>query len=426
MSLVRLKALAPVLSGTSFEAFGHREYRYFWLAAAFSNIGMWTLVYGRLWLMRTLTDSELMLGLVATASLGPVLFLSMWGGVLADRVNRLYLVRFTRLMFAAVTLLTAVLIATDVIRPWHVIAISAGTGVLLSFDIPSRSAMVATIVPRHHLAGAIAMYSIVFGAAAIIGPALFAPLVLLWGLEGLFFIVAASYVLTVLTLMLMKPEGHKVVSDGSGMLSGLIDGFAYVRRSPAILGVLGLGVFTGVFGGSFETLLPVFTDEVFGGAERTYGNLLLAGGIGGLVGTLTIALIGRRVRPGMFLVVAGISYGCGLVLFARFDVLGIAVLILGVVGALRVVFGTMNTTLVQTLVDEQYRGRVMSLHQFTWGATALGGLLMGGLAQNFGAPLALTVGGIATVIATAAVGATVLRRTLGQHPPGASKAVAGK
>ena len=128
----------------------------------------------------------------------------------------------------------------------------------------------------------------------------------------------------------------------------------------------------------------------------------------------------------MFLVVAGISYGFGLVLFARFDILGVAVLILGVIGALRVVFGTMNTTLVQTLVDEQYRGRVMSLHQFTWGATALGGLLMGGLAQNFGAPLALTVGGFATVIATAAVGATVLRRTLGNHPPGTSQAAAGE
>ena len=424
MSLVRLKALTPTLSGTSFEAFRYREYRYFWLAAAFSNIGMWTLVYGRLWLMRTLTDSELLLGLVATASLGPVLFLSMWGGVLADRVNRLYLVRFTRLMFAAVTLLTAVLIATDVIRPWHVIAISAGTGVLLSFDIPSRSAMVATIVPRRHLAGAIAMYSIVFGAASIIGPALFAPLVLLWGLEGLFFIIAASYLLTVLTLMLMNPKGHKMVSDGSGMWSGLIDGLTYVRRSPAILGILGLGVFTGVFGGSFETLMPVFADEVFSGAERTYGNLLLAGGIGGLTGTIIIALIGKRVRPAMFLVAAGISYGFGLVLFARFDILVIAMLILGVVGSLRVVFGIMNTTLMQTLVEEQYRGRVMSLHQFTWGATALGGLLMGGLAQNFGAPLALTVGGFATAIATAVVGATVLRRMLGKHVPGASRAAA--
>ena len=286
--------------------------------------------------------------------------------------------------------------------------------------------MVATIVPRQHLAGAIAMYSIVFGAAAIIGPALFAPLVRLWGLEGLFFIVAASYVLTVLTLMLMKPEGHKVMSDGSGMLSGLVDGFAYVKRSPAILGVLGLGVFTGVFGGSFETLLPVFTDEVFSGAEQTYGNLLLAGGIGGLVGTMTIAVIGRRVRPALFLVVAGISYGCGLLWFARTDILVIALVILGVVGALRVVFGTMNTTMMQTLVDEQYRGRVMSLHQFTWGATALGGLLMGGLAQNFGAPLALTVGGLATVIATAVVGATVLRRTLGKHASGMSEAAANE
>ncbi len=406
----RLRAPIPLLSGTSFEAFRHREYRYFWLAAAFSNVGMWALVYGRLWLMRTLTDSEVMLGLVATASLGPVLLLSMWGGVLADRINRLYLVRSTRLAFAAVTLLTGVLIATDVIRPWHVIAISACTGVLLSFDIPSRSAMVATIVPREHLAGAIAMYSLVFGGASIVGPTIFAPLVLNWGLEGLFFIVAATYLLTVLTLMLMKPDGHKMASGGAGWLEGLVDGLLYIRGIPAIWGVIALGIFTGIFGGSVETLLPVFTDEVFSGAERTYASLLLAGGIGGLAGTVGIALIGKRVRPALYLSLAGVCYGLGLVVFARIDALLVAAVVLGVTGALRVVFGTMNTTVIQTLTEERYRGRVMSLHQFTWGATALGGLLMGGLAQSFGAPFALTVGGIATAAATAIVGATVLRR----------------
>ena len=410
----RLADSLPGLSGTSFEAFRYREYRYFWLAAAFSNVGMWALIYSRLWLMRTLTDSEVLLGLVTTASLGPVLLLSMWGGVLADRVNRLHLVRLTRLAFAAVALLTGVLIATDVIRPWHVIAISAGTGILLSFDIPSRSAMVATIVPREHLAGAIAMYSFLFAAAAIVGPALFARLVLNWGLEGVFFIVAASYLLTVLTLMMMSPQGHRVVSAESGWIDGLIDGLRYIRGIPAIWGVIGLGIFTGIFGGSVETLLPVFTDEVLSGNVSTYGNLLLAGGIGGLAGTIGIALVGRRVRPALYLTVAGISYGLGLVVFARMDVFIAAALILGVTGALRVVFGTMNTTMVQTLVEERYRGRVMSIHQFTWGSTALGGLLMGGLAQAFGAPLALTVGGIATVAATAVVGATVLRKAPGK------------
>ena len=238
MSLVRLKALIPVLSGTSFEAFRYREYRYFWLAAAFSNIGMWTLVYGRLWLMRTLTDSEWLLGLVATASLGPVLFLSMWGGVLADRVNRLYPRAVHETHVCGHNPVTAVLIATDVIRPWHVIAISAGTGVLMSFDIPSRSAMVATIVPRRHLAGAIAMYSIVFGAASIIGPALFAPLVLLWGLEGLFFIVAASYLLTVLTLMLMNPKGPQGGERWVGYVVRAHRRTGVRKAQPVILGIL--------------------------------------------------------------------------------------------------------------------------------------------------------------------------------------------
>ena len=145
---------------------------------------MWSLVYGRLFLMRTLTGSEVMLGLVATANLAPVLIFSMWGGVLADRFNRLKIVRFTRLMFAVATFGTGILIQSGSVEPWHILVISSVTGTLLAFDIPSRSAMVASIVPKDHLGGAIALYSIVFGAAAIIGPILIEPLVSNWGQIG--------------------------------------------------------------------------------------------------------------------------------------------------------------------------------------------------------------------------------------------------
>ncbi len=401
--------LGSIWAGTSYTAFRYREYRLFWIAAAFSNIGMWSLVYGRLFLMRSLTGSELMLGLVATANLLPVLIFSMWGGVLADRFNRLKIVRFTRLMFALVTLGTGALIQSGGIEPWHILAISAVTGTLLSFDIPSRSAMVATIVPKEHLAGAIALYSIVFGAAAIVGPILIEPLVSNWGYEGLFYIIGTSYALTVGTLLLMHTKGHKVAATSRTALGGLLEGFAYLKKQRAISSVILLGVTLGLFGSSFDTLLPVFADEVYETGLDAGGRLLLGAGIGGLMATTAITIIGRRVRPALYLIIAGIGLGAAQLAFARIDIISAAILVAGIIGGFKVVLGTMNTTVVQTLVDEEFRGRVMSINQFTWGASALGGLLMGYLAQRFDAPTAMTLGGTVAVLATALVGRRLLR-----------------
>jgi len=398
-----------ILSGTSYSAFKFREYRLFWIAAAFSNIGMWSLVYGRLWLMRTLTDSEVMLGLVATANLAPVLVFSMWGGVLADRFNRLRIVRFTRLMFAVATFGTGALIQSGIVEPWHVLVISSITGTLLAFDIPSRSAMVATIVPKEHLAGAISLYSIVFGTAAIVGPMLFDPLVSAWGLEGLFYIIGTTYALTVVTLMMMTPQGHKVQSTKTSPLRGLIEGFTYLREQRSIAMVIALGITFGLFGSSFDTLLPVFAQEIFLGGTDTYGQLLLGAGIGGLTATTAITLIGKRVRPALYLVVAGVGVGLTQLAFAQAEPIKIALLVAGIMGGFKVVLGTMNTTVVQTLVDEEFRGRVMSINQLTWGASALGGLLMGSLAQRFDAPVAMTFGASATLVATILVGQNLLR-----------------
>jgi MFS family permease len=359
--------------------------------------------------MRTLTELEVTLGLVATANLAPVLVFSMWGGVLADRFNRLKIVRFTRLMFAVATLGTGVLIQSDLIEPWHLLAISAATGTLLAFDIPSRSAMVATIVPKEHLAGAISLYSIVFGSSAIIGPVVFRPLVGAWGLEGLFYVIGASYVLTVVTLMMMSPKGHKVAATSKTAIEGLIQGFVYLKQQKTIASVIMLGVTLGLFGSSFETLLPVFTDEIFDGGENTYGDLLLGAGIGGLAATTAITLIGKRVRPALYLLIAGLGVGIMQLTFARMEVLNVAIVVAGIMGGFKVVLGTMNTTVVQTLVDEEFRGRVMSINQLTWGASALGGLLMGYLAQRFDAPTAMTVGGSVAILATVIAGQRLIR-----------------
>ena len=367
--------------------------------------------------MRQLTGSEVMLGLVATANLAPVLIFSMWGGVLADRFNRLKIVRFTRILFAVATFGTGMLIQSGAVEPWHILAISSATGTLLAFDIPSRSAMVAAIVPKDHLGGAIALYSIVFGAAAIIGPILIVPLVSNWGLEGLFYIIGSSYVLTVITLFMMNTKGHKVTATTRTALAGLVEGFAYLKKQRSIFSVILLGITLGVFGTSFDTLLPVFTDEIFQGGLGVYGQLLLGVGIGGLIATISITLIGNRIRPALYLTIGGLGLGAAQIAFAQINALDLAVVIAGVIGGFKVLLGTMNTTVVQTLVDEEFRGRILSINQLTWGASALGGLLMGYLAQRFDAPFAMTLGGSIAIIATLFVGQSLLRSFgLGSKP----------
>jgi MFS family permease len=309
------------------------------------------------------------------------------------------------------------LIQSGSVEPWHILAISSATGTLLAFDIPSRSAMVAAIVPKDHLGGAIALYSIVFGAAAIIGPVLIEPLVSNWGLEGLFYIIGSSYVLTVITLFMMNTKGHKVTATTRTALAGLVEGFAYLKKQRSIFFVILLGITLGVFGTSFDTLLPVFTDEIFQGGLDVYGQLLLGVGIGGLIATISITLIGNRVRPALYLTIGGIGLGAAQIAFAQINALDLAVVVAGVIGGFKVLMGTMNTTVVQTLVDEEFRGRVLSINQLTWGASALGGLLMGYLAQTFDAPFAMTLGGSIAIIATLFVGQSLLRSFgLGSKP----------
>lgn len=414
-----------ILKNTGFTVFAYREYRLFWIAAAFSNIGMWTLVYGRLWMMRTLTDSEILLGAVATATLAPVMLLSLWGGVVADRINRLHLLRFTRFLFAGAGLLTGILIFTDVIQAWQLLVISAFTGVLLAFDIPARSAMVAALVPKQQLPSAISLYSVVFGGAAILGPMLFHPLVSAIGMEGLFFIISASYLLTVVTLIRMDPGLHypmnhvtreqttdalhvsKAVRD---RVDELVEGLRYVGRQPGIAMTIGYGIVIGLVASPFETLLPVVTEEVFSGDSATYGQLLLSTGIGGMIATLGITVIGARARPPLYLAIGGLALGTSFIILAMLDNLLFALPITAIIGISSVLKGTMSTTVVQTLVTDEFRGRVLSLMMFTWGAQAIGALLSGILAQMWGAPIAIFVSGVIAIIITAIVWQLALRR----------------
>ena len=383
-------------------AFRYREYRLFWIGAAFSNLGIWALMAGRLWLMHELTRSPLMLGLLTTSGLGPVLLLSPWGGVVADRVDRLRLVTVTRAMFCLLALLTGALVALEIVRPWHVIAISLATGVFLSFDIPSRQAILPNLVDRRHLLNAVVGYSFVFSGAAVIGPSFFAPLVNQWGLEGLFFFVGVAYALTVAMLMMMRPMPSVGQQLRRRMWEDLLAGLSYIRAHRMIWSLIGLATAAGLFGMSFGTLLPVFADQVLKGGVDNYGYLLLGSAVGGLAGGVALAVFGNLKNSASLQLLAGVGFGLGLALFSRMTWLPASVAVLVVVGGCGSAFGTINNTVLQSVVDDEFRGRVMSIHQLSWGASAIGGFLMGLLAQLLDPPFALTLSGLVTAAATAA------------------------
>ena len=395
----------------AFAAFRYSNYRLFWVGNAFSNIGIWVLMAGRLWLMHLLTDSPLMLGLVAFCGLGPTLILSMWGGVVADRVNRMRLVTMTRAAFALTALLTGLLIVTEVIEPWHLLTISLVNGVLLSFDIPSRQAIIPNLVPAEHLMNAVVLQSLVSASATVLGPFLFAPLVFWLDVEGVFFFVAAMYVLTTIFFAIVDPTDHIARSKTSMPWNDLIEGFVYMWHQKTILSLVALGVIVGLFGSSLGTLLPIFA-ELLGEGVETYSNLLLSMGIGGFAVTVALAFWGRMKDSARLQLISGVSLGICLVVFALIDSLLIAAPIILLVGGFGSCLGIINNTLVQSMVSNEFRGRVMSVYMLGWGSSALGALLVGFLAQQINPRFALALAGV-TLMVGSAVFTTLSMRTMG-------------
>ena len=394
--MLRLKKFLSTKTGL--QVFESQEYRYFWLAAAFSNVGMWALSYGRLWLMHELTESTIMVGLVGFCTLFPMILLSVFGGVLADRVNRLVTLRTTRGLFSILTFVTGLIISLRLMNPLILLSISVVTGILLSFDLPSRSAMLPALVKPQLLASAIAMYSIVFGLSAILGPMIFSPINNLTGTEGLFYLIGSCYLLTLFSLLRMNPLLHVARKQQETILYNIKDGFSYVIRSNTIKYLILLGILLTIFSSSFDTLLPKYSETILGGGIKTYSNLLLGSGIGGLTAILFLVLYGTRIKIQNYFLFSAIVLGVSFVFLSVTSSILLCMLITFILGGSKTLYGTLSTTLIQNFTDNIYRGRVMSIHQLIWSASAIGSLTAGLLANSIGLLITIGLSGIFIMI----------------------------
>lgn len=379
-------------------ALAHRNYRLFFFGQLVSLTGTWMQSVAQSWLAYRLTGSAALLGIVGFAGQVPALLFAPLGGVVADRVERRRILYATQVASMAVALVLAVLALGDRIRVPHLLGLAALLGVVNGFDIPARQSFVVEMVGREDLGNAIALNSSIFNGARVVGPALAGLLVAAVGEGWCFLANAVSYLAALAALAAMRLPGRLRRRAQSGALTSLAEGFRYVARTGpvrALLLLLGLVSLTGM---PYAVLMPIFADRILGGGARGLGLLLGATGLGALFGAVALAArdgtggLGRRVAG------AAVGFGAALVLFAASRSFWLSAALLVPAGFAMMNQMASSNTLLQSLVPDEFRGRVMAAYAMMFlGMAPFGALVAGAAAERIGAPWTVAAGGLCCV-----------------------------
>ena len=381
-------------------ALRHRNYRLFFAGQGISLIGTWMQRVAMSWLVYRLTGSALLLGVVNFTGQAPTLLFTPFAGVIADRYDRHRLLVATQVMAMVQAVLIAVLVLTNVIAVWHLVLLSLFLGIVNAFDTPIRQSLIVDMIEsREDLGNAIALNSSMMNGARLVGPSIAGILIASVG-EGMCFLLnAVSYVAVIAALMAMTIAAKKMRAQRPHIWEAWRQGVTYAFGSPPIRSVLVLLAVVSFMGMPYATLLPIFAQEVLHGGAQTLGFLMGAAGIGALIGAMFLASRDSMLGLETVLVVAAMIFGTGLIGFSLSRIFWLSCGLMIVSGSGMMVHMAAANTLVQTLVDDDKRGRVMSLHTMSVrGMVPLGSLIAGGLASQIGAPATLTLGGICCVL----------------------------
>ncbi len=403
------------MDGSLLRSLTHRNFRLFFGGQTISLIGTWMQQVAMQWLVYELVpEKELKawwLGVVSFAALAPAFFLAPVAGVLVDRWNRHRLIILTQTFAMIQALMLAALTLTGVVEIWHVVVLGVFLGMVNVFDVTGRQAFLVEMLDRREdLSNAIALNSSMFNGARLIGPAL-AGIVLAWTGAGICFLAnGISYIAVLIALLAMRvqprPRPATPREESSGLrylfqvageiLHGLREGFRYVVGFAPIRSILLLLTVISLASSTYSTLLPVFATDVLHGEERVFGWLYAAGGVGALAGAISLAARKSVVGLGKWLIMMPVLFGLGLVGLGLSENLVFSLVLLMVIGFAAMVHLAASNTILQTIVDEDKRGRVMSFYALAFmGTMPIGSLLTGWLGgpHVLGAPLTVAAGG---------------------------------
>lgn len=363
-----------------------------------SLIGTWIQSIAQSWLVFRLTNSSFLLGVVGFLSSMPIFFLSLIGGVAADRMNKKNILILTQVIFMILAFILAYLTQKNLITPVQIMIIAVLNGVVMSFDGPARQAIVVELVGKDHLLNAIALNSVSFNSSRIIGPAVCGILISFIGMSGCFYINGISFFAVIAALLLIR-HIHRKPEKNNSAIDDLQDGLRFIKRNRLILVLISMVGVSSLFGISYVILMPVFAEHVLGVGVKGLGILMSSSGLGALIAGLILARLGNFKYKGGLLVVSSLAFSLFLMLFSlsRSYIFALPVLIF--TGGFSVMAVALVNTILQTIVEHQYRGRVMSVFMFTFaGMMPFGNLIAGSLAQWIGVSLALLACGLACFV----------------------------
>lgn len=383
-------------TATILRAFSSKNYRLFFAGQSFSLIGIWMQQVAMSWLVYRLTGSALLLGVIGFVSQIPTLFVAPFAGVLADRWNRRHLIITTQILSMLQALILAFLVLSGAARVWQIIVLSAVMGVINSFDVPFRQAFVVeTVNGKEDLANAIALNSSMFHGTRLIGPSLAGILIASVG-EGICFLInGMSYLAVLFSLMAMKITPKEPAPRNRRILHELKEGFSYAFSFTPIRSTLLLIALVSLLGIPYVVLMPVFAKEILHGGPHTFGFLMTASGIGSFASAIYLASRKSVFGLDKLIALSPALFGLSIAAFAfsRSTWLSLIILIFAGFGMMLQIAS--SNTLIQTIVDDDKRGRVMSLYTMSFmGMAPFGSLLAGALAGRIGATQTVLFGGL--------------------------------
>jgi MFS family permease len=382
----------------SMRALRHRNYQLFFAGQLISLIGTWMDQVAEAWLVYRLTGSALLLGTVAFASQIPVFLLAPIGGALADRIDRRKILIATQSAMMLLTFVLAWITLSHRVKIWQIVTLAALTGVVNAIDLPARQSFVVDMVSRADLVNAIALNSSMFNGARVVGPALAGIVVAAIGEGWCFFANGVSFIAVIAGLALMKMDRPRMAIEGSP-LENIIEGFRFVGQSGpvrALMLLLGLVSFTAM---PYAVLMPLFADKILHGGAQALGLLMGCSGVGALGGAVTLAM--RKTVYGLSKWVAAscAGFGLALLLFSFSRSLWLSALLLVPAGFCAMIQMASSNTLIQSMVPDRLRGRVMAVYAMTFmGMAPMGALLAGSLAHKLGAPMTVAIGGVMAIV----------------------------
>jgi len=373
-------ASAPSIGSRPLRAFTYGQFRLLWAASLISFISFFMILIGRGWLILKLTDSPFQVTAVNAVSMAPMMLFAGWGGVIADRMNRRTIVVVGEVFSFSFLIIHTILLFADRIEVWQVYVLGLANGIVFALYHPARNAMVANVVAHRDMASAVSLFTTIFSGSQLIGPALAGFVIRFWGMD-VTFLIASLLLLPAAAFVLLLPNAGtasqaQARSIGSTW-TAISEGINYIRGRPLLVGLTLLGLVGTLFALPYNTILPVFADDILDAGPDGLGLLGAAAGVGGILGSFVVAFFSGYGQLKKLLLFGGLGLGLVILLFALSTILWLSLVLVAAVGFTMQLYLTSNMALLQIACPDYIRGRVIGIRLIIMGMGPIGMILLG-------------------------------------------------